>query len=94
MLASGPTLHRKPYRLSDTLRFLLSVCLCVRDGCGRGCNEFAVRVQNHHVASVSRLSPLKFLIGRQEKMKTRKEEESLGNNLTGNPMKKLDVGEL
>ena len=22
------------------------MCLCVRDGCGRGCNEFAVRVQN------------------------------------------------
>ena len=25
----------------------LSVCLC--DGCGRDCNEFAGRVQNHHV---------------------------------------------
>ena len=29
----------------NTLRFLLSVCLCVCDGCGRGRNEFAVRVQ-------------------------------------------------
>ena len=28
---------------------ILVVCLCVRDGCGRGRNEFAVRVQNHHV---------------------------------------------
>ena len=27
----------------------MCVCLSVRDGCGRGRNEFAVRVQNHHV---------------------------------------------
>ena len=26
-----------------------SVCVCVSDGCGRGRNEFAVRVQNHYV---------------------------------------------
>ena len=32
-----------------TLRFLLSVCPCVCDGCGRGRNEFAGRVQKHHV---------------------------------------------
>ena len=25
------------------------MCACVRDGCGRGCNEFVGRVQNHHV---------------------------------------------
>ena len=25
------------------------MCVCVRDGCGRGCNEFAGRVQNRHV---------------------------------------------
>ena len=31
------------------LRFLLSICVCVRDGCRRGCNEFAGRVQNNHV---------------------------------------------
>ena len=28
---------------------IFSVHLCVCDGCGRGRNEFAVRVQNHHV---------------------------------------------
>ena len=33
----------------NTLRFLLSVCPCVCDGCGHGRNEFAGRVQNHHV---------------------------------------------
>ena len=33
----------------NTLRFLLSVCPSVCDGCGRGCNEFAGRVQNDHV---------------------------------------------
>ena len=27
----------------------VSVCVCVRDGCGRGRNEFAGRVQKHHV---------------------------------------------
>ena len=27
----------------------LSVCPCVCDGCGHGRNEFAGRVQNHHV---------------------------------------------
>ena len=27
----------------------LSVCVCACDGCGRGCNGFAGRVQNHHV---------------------------------------------
>ena len=31
----------------NTLRFMLSVC----DGCGRGRNEFAGRVQNYHVRS-------------------------------------------
>ena len=33
----------------NTLRFSLSVCPCVCDGCGRGCNEFEGRVQKHHV---------------------------------------------
>ena len=28
---------------------ILLVCLSVRDGCGRGRNEFAGRVQKHHV---------------------------------------------
>ena len=28
---------------------ILVVCPCVREGCGRGRNEFAGRVQNHHV---------------------------------------------
>ena len=28
---------------------ILVVCPCVRDGCGRGRNGFAGRVQNHHV---------------------------------------------
>ena len=28
---------------------ILVVCPCVCDGCGRGRNEFAGRVQNHHV---------------------------------------------
>ena len=27
---------------------ILVVRVCVRDGCGRGCNEFAGRVQYHH----------------------------------------------
>ena len=35
--------------LVNTLRFYLCVCPCVCDGCGRDCNEFAARVQNHHV---------------------------------------------
>ena len=35
----------------NTLRFYLCVCLSVRDGCGRGRNEFAGRVKNHHVRS-------------------------------------------
>ena len=28
---------------------LVRVCVCVRDGCGRGRNEFVGRVQNRHV---------------------------------------------
>ena len=28
---------------------ILLVCPCVCDGCGRGRNKFAGRVQNHHV---------------------------------------------
>ena len=28
---------------------ILVVCPCVCDGCGRGRNKFAGRVQNHHV---------------------------------------------
>ena len=35
----------------NTLRFYLSVRLSVCDGCGRGHNEFAGRVQNYHVRS-------------------------------------------
>ena len=35
----------------NTLRFYLCVCLSVRDGCGRGRNEFAGHVQKHHVRS-------------------------------------------
>ena len=35
--------------LRCTLRFLLTVRLSVRDGCGRGHNKFAGRVQKHHV---------------------------------------------
>ena len=33
----------------NTLRFLVCVRLSVCDGCGRGRNGFAGRVQNHHV---------------------------------------------
>ena len=33
----------------NTLRCLLSVCPCVCDRCGHGRNEFAGRVQNHHM---------------------------------------------
>ena len=33
----------------NTLRFYLCVCLSVCDGCGRGHNKFAGRVQNYRV---------------------------------------------
>ena len=35
----------------NTLKFLLSVCVCVHDGCGRGRYEFVGRVQNYRVRS-------------------------------------------
>ena len=37
------------YQYIKILVVCVSVCVCVRDGCRRGRNEFAVRVQNHHV---------------------------------------------
>ena len=44
------------YKPINTLRFYLCVCLSVRDGCGRGRNELAGRVQNHHVPAVTEMA--------------------------------------
>ena len=46
---TGMYKQNRPYLVDNvfnTLRFLLSVCLSVCDGCGRGRNEIAGRVQN------------------------------------------------
>ena len=42
--------------LINTLRFYLCVRVSVCDGCGRGRNDFAGRVQNHHVRFSFQLS--------------------------------------
>ena len=38
-----------PFLCMALFYHILVVCPCVCDRCGRGCNEFAGRVQNHHM---------------------------------------------